>query len=69
VLLAGDEGLPEETAAASADVVLFVELWRADMLMAVAEVVEGCSISRAEPSMGLVFGSSHHDLLHTGLTK
>lgn len=67
--LPGDDTLPEEAAEASADVALFIDLWRADVLLAVAEVVGNCSIVRAEPSMGLVFGSAHGQMLHSNLSK
>lgn len=51
------------------DVALFIDLWRADMLLAVAEVVEGCSIVRAEQSMGLLFGTAHARMLHSNLNQ
>ena len=33
-----------------------VELWRADMLSSVLELGPGCSIQRADPAAGLLFG-------------
>lgn len=69
VALPGDESLPEETTAAGLDVALFIDFWRADMLTAVAEVVEGCTIVRAEPSMGLLFSTTHTQMLHSNLSK
>jgi hypothetical protein len=66
----GDDSLPEDAAAAGADVALFIELWRADLLMAAAEVAEpGCSIVRAESGLGLVFGVDHARLLHHKLNQ
>jgi hypothetical protein len=50
-------------------VALFIDLWRADVLMAIAEVVENCTIVRAEPSMGLVCGTTHTCMLHTNLNQ
>lgn len=67
VTMPGDDSLMEETAGASPDVALFIELWRADLVLGVTEVAEHCSIARAEPGMGLLFGMDQarmvqHDL-------
>lgn len=65
----GDDSLAEETAGASPDVALFIELWRADLLLGVAEVAEPCSIARTEPSMGLLFGIDQTRMLQHDLTQ
>jgi hypothetical protein len=67
VTLPGDDSLPEQALSAGADVAIFIELWRADLLMAAAEVAEKCSIVRAEPGLGLVFGVDHARMLHHNL--
>lgn len=69
VIMPGDENVTEEAASVSSEVALFLELWRADLLLAVAEVVEGCSVVRAEPSAGLVFGTSSQALLSGSLMR
>lgn len=64
VTLPGDDSLPEEAAEVGTEVALFIELWRADLLTASAEVVEHCSIVRAEHGLGLMFGIDHARMLH-----
>lgn len=65
-----EENVPEDVlAAAGSDAVVLLELWRADMLLGVAEVVEGCNLCRVEPSVGMVFGVSHTALFNTNLEQ
>lgn len=56
-------------AAAGQEATVCMELWRADVLLGVAEVVEGCSITRVEPSVGLLFGTAHTALFQTNLDQ
>lgn len=65
----GEDSLAEESAGAGPDVALFIQLWRADLITAVAEVAEPCSIARAEPSMGLLFGIDQTRMLQHGLNQ
>lgn len=48
---------------------MLLELWRADMLLGVAEVVEGCNLVRVEHSVGMLFGVSHTAIFQTNLTQ
>lgn len=66
-----EETASEEILAAAAgqEATVCMELWRADMLLGVAEVVEGCSITRVEPSVGLLLGTAHTALFQTNLEQ
>lgn len=57
------------TAAAGQEAVVYMELWRADLLLGVAEVSEDCSFARVEPTVGLLFGLAHTSLFQTNLSQ
>lgn len=70
VALPTDDVLSEDVlAAAGQDAAVLLELWRADMLLGVAEVVEGCNLVRVEHSVGMLFGVSHTAIFQTNLTQ
>lgn len=65
-----DDVVPEEVLiAAGEEAAVVLDLWRADMLLGVAEVVEGCTLVRVEPSVGLLLGVNSSRMLNSTLNK
>lgn len=54
---------------AEATPVLQLELWRAEGLTSVVEMDGKLAISRVEPMLGLIFGTSAHALLHKSFKR
>eukprot|EP00882_Tetradesmus_deserticola_P006573 GHRQ01006917.1.p1 GENE.GHRQ01006917.1~~GHRQ01006917.1.p1 ORF type:complete len:1485 (+),score=562.58 GHRQ01006917.1:723-5177(+) len=65
-----DDVVPEDVLmAAGEEAALVLDLWRADMLLGVAEVVEGCMLVRVEPSVGLLLGINSSRMLNSALNQ
>jgi hypothetical protein len=70
VTMPTDDVVPEGVlTAAGEDAAVVLDLWRADMLLGVAEVVEGCTLVRVEPSVGLLLGVCSSRMLHSTLNQ
>lgn len=70
VAMPTEENLAEEVLTTyGARAIMLMELWRSDMLPAMAEVVEGCNLVRVEPTAGMVFGVGHTAMFHTNLAQ
>jgi hypothetical protein len=65
-----DDVVPEDVLfAAGEEAAVVLDLWRADMLLGVAEVVEGCTLVRVEPSVGLLLGVNSSRMLNSTLNQ